>query len=456
VRLRILFSGIVLYDTVVVTAKETKEERLIESWGKYPPCESSRRICLSDTTIRHEMLQAPEVIPFGNGRSYGDSALSDTGVALSKVSQMIDFDPEKGVLKVSSDILLSQVIEHCIPLGWFLAVTPGTKEITVGGAIASDVHGKGHYQSGCFSAYVKTFSLLLPDGEILQCSPTENVDYFVATCGGMGLTGVILDAELSLKRISSQHIHQKTLKVQGIAELLDTFEQNLESPYAVAWLNCVEPKRVGQGIVTLGHFCDDQDLNYRPQGKRALPTLPYHWFLQKPLIRIFNWLYFHKRRHLSEHKVDIDTFFYPLDAVANWNVLYGTRGMIQYQFVVPLEESQKALAEVLREVAESDFSANLAVLKRHGPANANWLSFPLEGYSLALDFKYSHKLLEFLEYLDTIVLRYRGRFYLAKDARVRQGVFERGYPMVAKFRDFRDSKGLRTRFNSLQSKRLML
>ena len=368
----------------------------------------------------------------------------------------MDFDAEKGLLHLQAGVLLSEIIDIFVPQGWFLKVVPGTKLITVGGAIAADIHGKNHHKAGCFSQSVKMFRLQLPNGEVIRCSKTKNKELFLATCGGMGLTGIILDVKIFLKKISSQYIKQTTVKTKNLKETFEAFENYKEKPYSVAWIDCLaKDKKLGRCLLMIGDFCQDQNLNYKQKRKINISFYFPSFILNKNSVKIFNWFYYHKvRKPISTKKISLDDFFFPLDAIKNWNRIYGKNGFIQYQFILPKETSYQGLAEILKLISISNKGSFLAVLKLYGKANENFLSFPLEGYSLALDFKIEKGILHFLNKLDKIVSKYRGRIYLAKDARVKKKVFGQGYPNIEKFRNLRKKYKMDKKFYSLQSQRI--
>lgn len=299
---------------------------------------------------------------------------------------------------------------------------------------------------------------MLPDGSIVECNRKENTELFRATCGGMGLTGVILDAKISLKKIHSQYILQKTTKTKNLEETFAAFEENKDIPYSVAWIDCLAKNgNLGKCLLMAGDFSDDGELNYSSAKKMNIPFNFPQFLLNSVSVRAFNFLYYEKvRKRISEQKVSIDSFFYPLDAIGNWNRMYGKRGFTQYQFILPKETSFEGMNAVLQKIAASGKGSFLAVLKLYGPANDNYLSFPMEGYSLALDFKIEKGLFEFLDTLDEIVIKYGGRIYLAKDVRVSRKTVEQGYPNIDKFRALRKQYKMEEKFNSFQSRRLWL
>lgn len=426
----------------------------LNSWGMYPIIKN-RVVRLSDEkALQDEIKKDNSCIPFGNGRSYGDSAMAENIIYCKPYNYFLGFDEENGVLHCQSGVLLSEIIEVFVPRGWFLKVTSGTKLITVGGAIASDIHGKNHHVEGCFSECVEEFNLMSPDGKILTCKKGDEL--FKATCGGMGLTGVILEAKISLKKINSKHINQTTIKTKNLEETFEAFEKYAHLPYSVAWIDCLaKGEDIGKCLLMVGDFANDGDLSFKEKKKLNIPFNFPSFALNNLSVKAFNWLYYKKAPNgESQQQVDIDTFFYPLDAISHWNRIYGKGGFTQYQFILPKEVSFDGLQEILTSIAKSGKGSFLAVLKLYGKANENYLSFPMQGYSLALDFKIEKGLFGLLDSLDEIVLRYGGRIYLTKDVRVSKETFEKGYPQIEKFRDFRKQMGADKKFASLQSKRV--
>lgn len=423
------------------------------SWGNYPKVESN----FNDfEPCKKSSLFKQNTIPFGNGRSYGDSCISENIIRFKNYNHFISFDKQNGLLTLQSGVLLSEIIEVIVPNGWFLKVNPGTKLITVGGAIASDIHGKNHHVEGCFSECVNWFSLLLPSGKTLKCSREENQEMFYSACGGMGLTGYIIDVEIQLKPINSIYIKQKVTKTKNLKETFEVFETIKNEPYSVAWIDCLSKgDKIGRSLIMSGDFDDDGDLNYSPKKRFNVPFNFPSFSLNTLTVKIFNFLYYNKVfKKVSFQKVHFDSFFFPLDSIRNWNRIYGKKGFTQYQFILPKQESFEGLKSILNEISNSGKGSFLAVLKLYGKENRNYLSFPLEGYSLALDFKIEKGLFELLNKLDEIVLKHKGRIYLSKDVRVSKEVFEKGYPQINNFREIRKKYKLNEVFNSLQSKRV--
>jgi decaprenylphospho-beta-D-ribofuranose 2-oxidase len=428
----------------------------LASWGNYPKNKSKIFEFDKCSTLKWIVESNMDLIAYGNGRSYGDSALSRNTIRGKHHNFFLNFDQSSGLLHVQAGVVLSEILDIFVPKGWFLSITPGTKLITVGGAIASDVHGKNHHLNGCFSEYVKAFTLMLSNGKIIRCSKQENADLFKATCGGMGLTGIIIDVEIFLKRIESKNIIQTTIQTSSLNETFQVFENYSDKEYIVAWIDCLaKGNKTGKCLITSGTFSDDGELGYQSKSKIKIPFNLPSFIINRLVVKIFNFLYYCRiKNKISNKTVSIDTFFYPLDSILNWNKLYGRNGFIQYQFVLPKKISFKGLEEILNLISKSGFTPSLAVLKLFGPENNNFLSFPIEGYTLAVDFKIEKKLFKFLEELDKVVVNCGGRIYLAKDARVNKKVFESGYPEVNKFRSLRQKYNLEKKFNSLQSRRL--
>ena len=428
----------------------------LSSWGNYPKVSSTTHSFVGNNDLKSIVTDHMDLIPYGNGRSYGDSALGNNIITVRSHNLFLDFDESSGLLHVQSGVLLSEILDAFIPRGWFLKVTPGTRLITVGGAIASDVHGKNHHLEGCFSECTAMLSLMLPNGDIAECSKHDNSELFRATCGGMGLTGVILDAKISLRRINSTKISQTTIKTANLKETFNAFESNDSKHCSSAWIDCLaKGSALGRGLLITGDFDDDGSLDYESVPKLSIPFNFPSFILNKFSVKCFNHLYYARvKQPISTEVVDIDSFFYPLDSIEHWNRIYGAAGFAQYQFVLPKATSYDGLEEALNSISRAGLGSFLAVLKLCGRANENYLSFPMEGYSLALDFKIQKGIFNFFDELDQIVLKYGGRLYLAKDSRVTKAVFEQGYPRIGKFRDLREKYEMTNKFNSMQSRRV--
>lgn len=437
----------------------------IANWGNYPVVESDVRSFSFAEQLNEVLLNNDEVIARGNGRCYGDASLAKNTISTLKYDKILSFDIEKGIFECQSGLTLDKILEVIVPKGWFLPVTPGTKFITVGGAVASDVHGKNHHVDGSFSAHVIDMDILLGDGNVLTCSPAVNSDLFRATCGGMGLTGIITRVKFDLKKIETSYIKQKQIKARNLEEVIQLFEDYKHYTYSVAWIDCLKKgKSFGRSILILGEHAKLEEL---PAKKKKDPlTLPNKKQINFPFtlpsfvlnqfsVKTFNFLFYGKnfKREIN-NVVSYEPFFYPLDAVLHWNRMYGKPGFVQYQFVLPLQ-SKQGLVEILKRISDRNMGSFLTVLKVFGEQD-DLISFPKKGYTLALDFPVRKGLFEFLDELDEIVLNYGGRIYLSKDARMKPEIFWRSYPNVKTFMEIVKKYNPNNKINSLQALRLNL
>jgi len=436
-------------------------KKLIANWNNYPAVEAREISFDHDKEIALKLTQS--AIPHGNGRCYGDASLSGEVVNTLRYDKILAFDEVKGVICCQSGILLSDLLTVIVPRGWFLPVTPGTKFITVGGAVASDVHGKNHHVDGSFSRHVRSMTVLTGTGQIITCSPDTYSDLFWATCGGMGLTGIILQIEFALKRISTAYIRQKQIKARNLDEVMELFETHGNATYSVAWIDCLKGGRdFGRSILILGeHATTDevQTTKVLMPREKALFTVPFYFpsfVLNGFSVRLFNALYYAKNyRKDMDSVVHYDGFYYPLDSVLQWNRIYGKRGFVQYQFVLPLESSKQGLIDILTRINKHGAGSFLAVLKLFGHQD-DLISFPMRGYTLALDFPIQPGLFEFLDELDVIVADYGGRIYLSKDARMKKEIFWRTYPHAPTFKEILSKYDPDNRFVSRLAQRLTL
>lgn len=428
----------------------------LAGWGNQARHECDVHEYSSRESLARLIATSSSIIARGNGRSYGDSSIGDRVFDLRPCNKIIEIDQSAGLVNVQSGVLLSDVLEAVVPLGWFLPVAPGTRRITVGGAIASDVHGKNHHISGCFSEFVREFTLMLPGGATLTCSKESNADLFRATCGGMGLTGVILDARLELLAIGSARVFESTVVTESLSQSLAEFEKQRSAEYSVAWLDCLaKGDAIGRGVFSAGEFSDDGQLDYQPSVGWRVPFHLPSGTLNRFSVACFNSFYYRRSASLAGRRTtSLDSFFFPLDGLRRWNRLYGRRGFLQYQFVIPEAAGYEGLMRVLQSVIASRCTPVLAVLKLLGPQNENYLSFPMQGFTLAMDFPANPVVFRLLDELDEIVLEYRGRIYLTKDARTSRRMIEQSYPFLSEFRRLRREYRMDECFKSLQSERL--
>ena len=441
----------------------------LSGWGRYPVLDCRLEHLRGREGLPDLLERSPTLIARGNGHSYGDAALNpDLTLSMLKMNRMESFDEKTGLLTCEAGALLADILDAFVPRGWFPPVMPGTKFVTVGGMIAADVHGKNHHRDGTFGAHVESLMLATADGEMHECSRTKNGDLFRATLGGMGLTGVILSASFRLKPIETAFIMEETVASRDLDETMALFEASANWPYNMAWIDCLaRGTKEGRSLLMRG----------RPLERRALPprlardplrpaiagvlSVPVNTpavLLNRLPIKVLNALCYHRGATLSRtHPVHFDRFFFPLDRLLQRNRLYGRRGFVQYQCVLPKGESSTGIRALINQASAARQASFLAVLKIFGPVGEGLLSFPMEGYTLALDFPIRTGTPALLAALDETVHRHGGRVYLAKDAcstpeRVRQG-----YPGYAAFSTIRtDTAGPEPKFASALSRRLAL
>lgn len=414
-------------------------------WGRYPVAHQ-QLLRLND---RHATLPKLEgrALPRGNGRSYGDSCLNDGGTLLLTrgLDRLIGFDPSSGLLECEAGVLLSEILDLIVPQGWFVPVTPGTKFVTVGGAIANDVHGKNHHQVGSFGHHLEGFELLRSDGTRRWCSATEHAEWFAATIGGLGLTGLITYVRMRLRRIAGPWMMTESIRFHHLAEFFAlSAASEGEHEYTVAWIDCAaRGSALGRGILSRANHAPAHP-DQRPPApahRLSVPFTPPLSLINSFSLRAFNFAYFHKQRGSKSSVVmHYDPFFYPLDGVGNWNRIYGPRGFLQYQCVVPPEDAEATIGELLTLISNSGTGSFLAVLKQFGTTpSLGMLSFPRPGTTLALDFPNAGPAtFALLDQLDGTVSAAGGAVYPAKDARMSSHHFKQYFPRWRAFASFID------------------
>ncbi|MET1754415.1 FAD-binding oxidoreductase [Novosphingobium sp. RD2P27] len=441
---------------------------ILSGWGRYPRAECSVYRPRDQEAVRTAFAAAEaHVIARGNGRAYGDSALNPTWTFdMRDLRRLLAFDPANGQVVAEAGVLLSDVIDVFLPRGWFPAVTPGTKFVSVGGAIAADVHGKNHHKVGSFAAFVDWIDVLCPDGVVRRASLEEESELFAWTIGGMGLTGIILRAAFRMVPVETGWIRHLTLPAPDLTTAMALFEQSQAATYSVAWIDCLAGgPATGRSLVMLGEHAtleqlgpaqlDDRWLETRKR-KKAVPLDFPSAALNRWSVRAFNRLYYaNGRRQAGETLIDFDSYFYPLDAILEWNRIYGRKGFAQFQCVIPLEAAERGLRALLTEIGRSGQASFLAVLKRMGVQQSRF-SFPMEGYTLALDFPMRRSTPQLFAELERIAIDHGGRFYLAKDSQLTAKRLRLADPRAQAFATMRAQTGAATRFQSLQSERLGL
>lgn len=434
----------------------------VGNWSNYPIVDSAMKAYNGSGKLPF----SEPFIPRGSGRCYGDSSLNNNIASMLGHNKALALDVKSGIFTCQAGMTLDRVLEITVPNGWFLPVTPGTKFISIGGAVASNVHGKNHHFDGCFNDHVVSLELLSASGEILTCSPTENKELFETTSGGMGLTGVILQVSFRLKKIESAFIDNKSIKAKNLDELVDLFRENEKVTYSVSWIDCLQTGRSkGRGLLMLGEHAKLDQLNAKqkenplvahPPSKITFPmNLPPN-SINKISVKAFNTAYYGKQFSREQNSIiHYNPFFYPLDAILMWNRVYGKKGFLQYQFVIPFGQGNNGMHKVLDKIREYGQASPLVVLKLFGKQD-DFISFPMEGFTLALDFPIRKGLFEFLDELDRMIIDLGGRHYLTKDARMSKETFFKGYPNAQEFVERIKKYNPDYRFSSLQSERLGL
>ena len=422
----------------------------LEGWGRYPRHESEVYRPSGPAEAAQLMSGASGSIARGNGRAYGDAAIGQNATLKSgALDRMKAFDPQTGLLTVEAGVLLRDVIATFMLRGWFPPVVPGTKLVTIGGMIAADVHGKNHHRDGGFGRHVEELVLALPGGEIATCSRDQNAELFNATIGGMGLTGFITQASFRMRPIETGWIVQHTIAAGSLAEALAALAAADEATYSVAWIDCLATgSSLGRSLIYTGEHASRDEVRFTRHERDMFPKVPRHaasvpvdlpgWTLNRHSVAAFNSLYFRCRAARSDAPtlVHWDPYFFPLDGIAGWNRLYGRKGFLQHQSVVPAHAAEQAYGAMLELIARSGRASFLAVLKKLGAGDGT-MSFPMPGYTLALDVTATDDVHPLLAELDRIVVAAGGRLYLAKDARQSRATFEAGYPALSAFKDLR-------------------
>ncbi|MGC1399771.1 FAD-binding protein [Candidatus Binatus sp.] len=454
--------------TTTTNSAPNPRHALLTGWGRYPLSESDvyrpDRIAELAAVVT---ANTSSLIARGAGRAYGDAALNDQNrvVDLTRLNRILAFDATSGLLRCEAGVTIAELIDVFLPRGFFPPVTPGTRFVTLGGSVAADVHGKNHHRDSSLAAHVTWFDLMIASGEVLRCSREENAAFFWATVGGMGLTGVILELELRMRRVESAYLDGESIRARNIDAAIEAFERtDAQYGYSVAWIDCNSGKSaLGRSVLNVGNFATLERLppnlaqNPLSTMPKLSPIVPFDlpgFTLNSLSIRAFNAVIWAFNRDRAAHTIfDWESFFYPLDSIRNWNRIYGRRGFVQYQCVWPPDESRAGLVEVLEAISRSGRGSFLAVLKKFG-AQDGLLSFPMPGYTLALDFPVTDGLLEFLDTLDAMVLKRGGRVYLAKDARMSAETFRAMYPNLNRWQTAKTLADPGNRFSSSLSRRL--
>ena len=441
---------------------------MITGWGRTSPTHSDLGRAESETDVVEAVASASGrgVVARGLGRCYGDAAQDGGGVVLDMTALSgCTLDPERGTLTAQAGASLDGILRLIVPQGFFVPVTPGTRFVTVGGAIAADIHGKNHHREGSMGSHVHRLRLVTGEGDIVHCGPQASAEVFWATVGGMGLTGIVTEAEMGLLPIETSRMRVDTDRFDDLDDLMAALVEGDDAyRYSVAWVDSIAAS--GRGVLNRGDHAEVADLparlagdplTYDPQARLAAPPWAPSSLLNPLSVKAFNEGWYRKApRHRVGELQSIPAFFHPLDGVRHWNRIYGKRGFLQYQFVVP-DEAGALVAESLAALREAGAPSFLTVLKRFGPGNAAPLSFPLQGWTLAADVPAGIAGLgAVLDRLDNRVIEAGGRIYLAKDSRMSAATFRAGYPRLDEWLEVRDSLDPRGVFISDQARRLGL
>ncbi len=393
----------------------------------------------------------------GMGRSYGDVALNENIISLKYYKKTLELDEKDGLLRCSSNVTISEINDLIISKGWFLNITPGSKFVSVGGAIANDVHGKNHHKDGSFSDYLEEFDIIKDNGEILTCSNVTNSELFYATCGGLGLTGIITNVKIKLLRIKSKNIDVRIVKTNNFEETIQKLNEFKDYKYLVAWTDTLSKKKIGRSIIFCGEHSNDGDLNYKKQKNFKIPSLFGSFLMNSICLRLFNIFYYLFHKNNQKLKKDINNFFYPLDTVNNWNKLYGKNGFTQIQLLIKQnKKSKNLLLEIINYFTEKGFYSYLTTLKEYGEGNKNILSFGEKGLSITLDIPLNKKFSKVYEEFEKKFNNEDIKVYLAKDSFMSQNFFKNTYSKLNNFIKLQKRFNSNSTFKSKLSQRLGL
>lgn len=424
---------------------EGELESPLAGWGNYPLARSTIMRPERVASAANALAGLPSnrtIIARGSGLAYGDAAINKGGfvLATSRMNKFLAFDPDSGLIRCQAGVSLGDILTVTLPRGWFLSVTPGTSRASVGGCIACDVHGKNHHKAGSFGNHVRQITLLTADGEVMACSPVERSELFWASIGGMGLTGIILDATLALRPVESSWVLARSIVTRDLDDTLRVLFDTQDATYSVAWLDATtNAKDRGRGVVMLGEHAlrgevpsdaSTDPLGFRPPRRARIPArmpgvlrgLSTARVLNNAIYGRYSWL------HAGVQAISTAAFFYPLDAIENWNQLYGRRGFVEYQAVIPEASAALLIRSMMDALATARQPSFFSSMKRLGAANQAPLSFPAQGIGFSFDVPISDRLFGLLDSFDDKVADVGGRVYLAKDARCRPEVMDAFYP----------------------------
>lgn len=443
----------------------TEHQQILAGWGNYPTAQSFVTIPSKEDELK-VLVTRGNLIARGLGRSYGDQAINEnkTVCICTRMHHFLSWDEHSGMLECEAGASLEEIITTFAPRGWLPMICPGTKFVTIGGAIANDIHGKAHHADGSFINCVVSFTILLANGAVATASREEHSDLFTANFGGLGLLGIILTAKIRLRKIETTYFRQQSIKVNNLPEMLDALEQYRAYNYSVAWIDPLATgKKLGSGVLTVGNAARLDELpeilRKDPLKIHSISKLSVPFFLPGFVLNSFSVSLLNKVigfiQNSPEPFVHYEKFFFPLDMINNWNRGYGKRGFIQYQFVIPEQNGFSTLSSILEMIALSGCNPFLNVFKKMGEGQGI-LSFPFHGYTLAIDFPVTPKLKAFTRQLDEVVLKAGGRIYLGKDAMLNKETFQAMYPQYKEWLSIKAKYDPTNAFTSDISRRLGL
>jgi decaprenylphospho-beta-D-ribofuranose 2-oxidase len=430
---------------------------MINGWGKYSKYKTRIYKPQNISLIKKKLKNSPTdtFICRGLGRSYGDSSINDKIIDLTNIKRKFQISKKKREIKCTSNLSIKELLPILLKQNFFFKVTPGTQYVTVGGAIASDIHGKNHHIDGSFCDYVNEIEIMLANGKIIKCSRTKNQELFFSTCGGMGLTGIILSAKIQLLKVPSNFIKETIIKSNSLKETVSLFEKFNHKKYIVSWIDsCGKKHNLGRGIVYIGEHTKVKSENFSKHRSFNLSFEFPNFFLNNFTLKILNKIFFFKSLKFKERIVEIKKYFYPLDNINNWNKIYGKSGFVQIQILVSKDNIIKNLKRILLFFQKKKQVSFVTTLKKMGKKNNNLLSFPQEGYTITFDIKNNTHLKTFYSDLEKILIKINAKIYLTKDTLMSQNYFEKTYLNKNKFIKNKKIYDPKFKFRSYQSKRL--
>jgi len=393
----------------------------------------------------------------GLGRSYGDSSINDRIIDLSKLIKKLKISTKKKEIECTSNFSIKELLPIILKEQFFLNVTPGTQYVTIGGAIASDIHGKNHHKDGSFCDYVSEIKMLLANGKIIKCSKTKNKKLFFSICGGMGLTGIILSAKIQLLKIPSNFIKETIIKSTSLKETLNYFKQYNQKKYLVSWIDTNAKKgNLGRGIIYIGEHIEYKNDSLVKHNSLKIPFNFPNFFLNNFFLKLLSKIYFLKNLKFKERIVELKKYFYPLDNIENWNKIYGVLGFVQIQILLRNQNAAINLKKIILFFQKKNQVSFVSTLKKMGKKNKNLLSFPDNGYTITFDVKNNANLVIFHYELEKILKKMNAKFYLTKDALMTKEYFQMNCSNISKFIRYKKIYDPKFKFTSYQSKRLSI